>query len=199
MGEEIDMGARRLLMAQLVALTLSAPLQASGSHKEPDGFAKAKFGMRLSQVQSLYPKLAPVSSPTAATNQADLPLTLHTYRLDHQAFGPLKDCQIDLHFVATKTPSDPELYEVHFLCPDKRKVLEYLQDLYGGPTTATQSGLLWTGEKVDITEVPNTGAFLFGDKVRTAQVHLTLLNYLMSHNQPAAPSGDVAPPANSPQ
>src|ERR1041385_6731935 len=173
-----------ILMSSAVLLlggVLAASTARAAEHREPDGFGKAKFGMSLVEIQKAYPPLRDASGPPATLKPGEKPppFTLRIFELLDHPVGPLKHCRLEFRFLTAIQFPNTELYEIQFHCPQKDKIVEYLQDQYGPPTKATKEGLEWSGEKAVITEVPATGAFMFGDKKRSTLMQLSLLHYLM--------------------
>jgi hypothetical protein len=159
--------------------------------------------MSLADVQKAYPKLRDANGPPATPQpgEAPPPFTLRIFTLDDTPVGPMTHCRVEFRFLVAKPSPAAELYEVQFRCPEKEKVLEYLQDQYGPPSKVGTKDLEWTGQNTVITEVPASGAFMIGDKARSTRMQLTLLHYLMAHPQsqvPASSEPAVTPPAAPP-
>jgi hypothetical protein len=176
---------RECLFATIMILAAPGIMAAADKFPEPTGIGKAKFGMSVGEVRKLYPKLQPTKGTEEALKKGEQLVVI--YEMDNQSVGPLKPCHTELRFFKD------ELYEVQIHCPDRDKVVAYLQKTYGPSTKASEKSIFWKGEHSAVTLAPRSGAFAFDDLKRSQAMQAALLAALSSMQRQT--SGQSVPAA----
>lgn len=167
----------------------------AAAFQEPEGFGKAKFGMKEGDVLALYPKMPLASTPPA--DGAAPPFQLTAYRLDDQSVGSLRHCSVQLRFL------DDSMFDVQVQCPDKAAVEAYLAKTYGSPTntydTPNGKNRMWKGKKSLVSHMTNTSNFMFGDVQGTERLNRLLMALMFQPKASSTPGAVPAEGALAPQ
>lgn len=155
---------RTILLGCLVIVAVGVASAPAPAFEGPDGFDKAKFGMRSEAFAKAYPDAVSAASG-AGTEVGGKIVPITAYKRDKVTVGPLKDCHASYRFHLD------ELYDIQFRCPDKEGITKYLQSRFGTPNRTTDKALMWAGKTYGVSQVPRNGVFSFHDVARgtTAQ------------------------------
>ena len=157
---------RQLLVSAAIVLCAIAVSAAKAElSAEPGGFGEAKFGMSVDEVRKIYPTL----HLTEATKRA-IAGDLLQFEMENVTVGPLQPCSALLSFY------NQEFYSARFRCPDRGKVVQYLEKTYGPPSKITAKGTSWAGEHGTVWLAPTGGTFGVDDVRRSLAVKAALLS-----------------------
>lgn len=175
--------------AASLALLLGAlvPATAQAYPNEPTGFGKVRFRMTIADVKKIYPNARRAGGTTSAEEEGQGGLT--RYVLDDQSVLGLKPCEVDFQFMGN------ELFEVGFDCGREEKIVKALERHFGPPSSRSEAGVFWSGDKTTVAMNPRARTFSFSDTVLSQEVQTKLLAVVLSGGVRRTPTpAGVAPP-----
>jgi hypothetical protein len=180
------------VLAQFIVLVLllAAPRLALAFPNEPHGFGKARFGMSVAEVRTIYPAMTATGSPSP-----EAAALLAVYTLDGQSVYGLKPCVVTFQF-------NPErLHHIAFNCGKDIKVITALEKRFGDATQGMPNNAFWVGDSTTVSLNVKSRNFAFIDKSLNDEFQQRLRKYVAEHavinGAPGAESGPT--PAATPQ
>jgi hypothetical protein len=148
---------------------------------EPRGVGDVRLGMTSAEVQKALPALKPATGgiPPAHLTFFEAEGVRYLDRTCKGRFGFLED----------------KLYEIGLDCGHEDAVFEALKTAYGKPTLTESYGVIWYGEKVNVTMNPNTKSIGIAEPAASDLVQRILYRLVLQEQQRqqqagGAPSGD---------
>jgi len=169
----------------LAALLLAIPALAEAFPNAPDGFGKARFGMKYEEVRKHYPDLVALS-PAQSTSQ--LPVSLEIYELPGQTVLGLSPCTVRFYF------GNLVLDRLSFDCGRDAKVAEALKKEFGPASEKAGNAVHWLTSERAVSVNPRNFLFTYTDRPLNAAFQMALMQATGSSPlQTPAPEAPTAP------